>query len=92
MMNSYRLSILLFIALLISSFAVIYSSHSARKSFIALQDLLKQTQAYDVEWGQLLIEKSTSATYARLESEATGKLKMVAPSIKQIVVVQGKSQ
>lgn len=92
MMSSYRLGIVLAIAIFLSAFAVIYSSHSSRQAFINWQDLIKQTQAYDIEWGQLLIEKSTMASYARLEDEATDKLKMVAPSTKQIVVVQGRKQ
>ncbi len=92
MINSYRLTIVLILAISISSFGVIYSSHNSRQSFIAWQDLLKQAQAYEVEWGQLLIEQSTEASYTHLEKKAVNKLNMVAPSTKQIVVVRGSEK
>lgn len=83
-----KLSWLLWLAILLSSFAVILSSHHARKQFIEWQGLLKAASAYEVEWGQLLIEKSTMASYARLETVAVGELKMTEPGKEQIVVVR----
>ena len=90
MIGSYRLGVFLLLAVLVSALAVVYSSYTARQSFIEWQDILKQAQAYEVEWGQLLIEKSTLASYTRLEKEASSKLNMAAPSTQQIVVVQGE--
>ena len=93
MIESYRLALILLVLVVISAFAVIYSSHSARVSFISLQDLLKESQEYEVEWGQLLIEKSAESSYSRLEKEAEKKLNMVTPGVEQIVVIkEGESQ
>jgi cell division protein FtsL len=71
-----------------TSFGVISNSHKSRKLFIELQELLQQAQTYEVEWGQLLIEKSTLASYAGLENQAKDELKMSFPTRKQIVIVK----
>ncbi len=88
MMTDIRLSVVLWLAVVVSAFAVIASSHGARKAFMQWQSMLKQAQAYEVEWGQLLIEKNTQASYARLEALSKEKLKMTVPQTKQIVIVR----
>jgi cell division protein FtsL len=89
-METKKLTITLWILIVISSFGVIKSSYDSRVLFIEWQELLEKSQAYEVEWGQLLIEKSTLASYANLENMAKEELKMVFPTRKQIVVVQDK--
>lgn len=89
MMESKRLTVILWLMIVVTSFGVIKSSHESRVLFIEWQQLLEKTQEYEVEWGQLLIEKSTLASYAGLENIAKDELKMVFPTRKQIVIVQG---
>ena len=89
-METKKLTVTLWILIVISSFGVIKSSYDSRVLFIEWQELLEKSQAYEVEWGQLLIEKSTLASYANLENMAKEELKMVFPTRKQIVVVQDK--
>ena len=86
-LHSNKLTLFLWGLIMISAFAVIYSSHSARQHFIQWQALLKQAQDYEVEWGQLLLEKSTMASYSRLETVASEKLHMTEPTKDQIVLI-----
>ncbi len=88
-LENKRLCFALWMTIVISAFAVIYSSFSARTAFIAWQSLLHEARQYDVEWGQLLIEKSTMASYARLEGIAADQLQMTAPDKSQVIVVEG---
>lgn len=88
MMENRRLTVFLWFFLLITAFYVIKSSHESRILFIEWQELLQKAQAHEVEWGQLLIEKSTLASYLGLENVAKDELKMVFPTRKQIVIVQ----
>jgi cell division protein FtsL len=87
-MESRRLTFILWFLVVVSAFGVIKSSYESRVLFIEWQELLEKSQTHEVEWGQLLIEKSTLASYANLESMAKEELKMVFPTRKQIVVVQ----
>ena len=87
-MATYRLATLLLLLVCVCSFAVIASSYNARQSFMEWQGLLKKSSAYEVEWGQLLLEKSSLASFARLEDEAAEKLNMVAPDKNHIIVVR----
>lgn len=92
MIASGKLTIALWLMVVASAFAVIAASHESRQAFIEWQALLKQAQEYDVEWGQLLIQKSSSASYTRLEALAEEKLQMKAPGKEQMVIVRGKAQ
>lgn len=86
-MTSRWLTSFLWLVIFFSAFAVIYSSFVAREKFVVWQKLIAESQSLEVEWGQLLIEKSRLTSYSRLESIAIDKLKMLAPPTKQIVVV-----
>ncbi|CAA0083807.1 Cell division protein FtsL [BD1-7 clade bacterium] len=91
-MTSWKLSLLLWPAVILSALAVVFTTHASRQNFIAWQNLIKQGQEFEVEWGQLLIERSTLASYTRLEQIAAEKLDMAVPTAKQIVVVAQGSQ
>ena len=88
-LDSNKMPWVLWIAILLTSFAVIFTSYNARQNFIKWQSLLSDAQDFEIEWGQLLLEKSTMASYSRLEQIAADKLKMIEPNKKHIVVVKG---
>lgn len=90
-MKSMRLTLILWLCIVLTAFAVIRSSHQSRGYFIEWQSLIEKSQAYDVEWGQLLIEKGILASYLGLENVAKDKLKMTFPLRQQIVIVSGES-
>ncbi len=65
--------------LLVSAVGVIWSKHTSRTTFIELQRLQAERDRLDIEWGQLKIQQSYSATPGRVEQVASSYLKMVTP-------------
>lgn len=70
-----------------SAVAVIHSVHTARLLVNELQGLHREGERLQVQWGQLLLEKSTSGSYARVEQRARDEVGMYLPSVQEIVVV-----
>ncbi len=89
-MHSAKLTLLLFIGILLSAMGVVYTSFQARASFITWQALIEKSYRLDVEWGQLIIEKHTLASYSRLQGIAVHKLGMVEPQGKRIEIIRRK--
>lgn len=87
-----RTTIILWLTVCVSAVAVAYSNHRSRLLFTEWQTQLKQQQAFEVEWGQLLIEKSSLTAYSRLERIAAEKLNMRVPSAEQMKMVKGGVQ
>jgi cell division protein FtsL len=75
----YLLTVLL-IAVLVSAFAVIYSTNSYRSTFSQVEQEEQQAHHLQLQWGQLLLEQASLATPARIEEFATEKLKMILPN------------
>lgn len=71
-----------------SSLAVIYASYDYRRLFNQHQMLVRETDNYRIEWGQLLIEQSTWGSNSRVEKVATESMDMRAPSSKEIRLVR----
>jgi cell division protein FtsL len=78
----------LWVAVLVSSLAVIYSKHQARSRFVELQRLTERRDELDIEWGQLQLEQSTWATHGRVERVARENLRMVIPRAADLRIVQ----
>jgi cell division protein FtsL len=72
---------------LISALGVIYSTNSNRSTFSQVQQEEQQTQALQVQWGQLLLEQASLATSARVQELATDKLRMTLPATKNIYLL-----
>lgn len=70
-----------------SAVAVIHSVHSARLLVNELQGLHREGEQLQVQWGQLLLEKSTTGSYARVEQRARDEIGMYLPTVREIVVV-----
>lgn len=70
-----------------SALGVIYSSYKARQLVAEFQQLQDQRNAYQEEWGQLLLEQSTLGAFSRVEQLAGKELKMAVPSPEQTVMV-----
>ena len=78
----------LFVLVVISALAVIYSAFLYRQAFNGQQQLFQQRDALEVEWGQLLLEQSALAAHSRVEKNVTQRLDMYVPSPNDIVVVR----
>jgi cell division protein FtsL len=75
------------IALLVSAVGVIGSKHQSRTTFIELQRQLAERDRLDIEWGQLKIQQSSSATPGRVEQVAHSDLKMITPKPTDVRIV-----
>ena len=73
--------------ILLSTFAVIYSTHACRALYAQLQ-VLESSQWYlQEDYGRLLLEQSTWASHYRVEKVARGDLDMQAPDLALFKVV-----
>jgi cell division protein FtsL len=64
----------------LSAIAVIYVKNWRRDLFIQVEQLQQQRDKMHTEWTQLLLEESTWAAQARIESMATAQLNMKIPA------------
>ena len=78
----------LLLASVASAFGVIYSAHRSRELFRDLEALRQDENEIQIEWRQLLIERSTLSSHARVEALANSELHMapVAGEIRTVVV------
>lgn len=79
---------MLWLLLLGSGIAVVWSKHQARSLFVQLQGLHSERDALDIEWGQLKLEQSAWATHGRVEQTARVGLKMVIPRPDEVRMVK----
>jgi cell division protein FtsL len=78
----------LWIAVLGSALGVVYAKHEARSRFYQLQQLTRERDDLDIQWGQLQLEQSTWATHARVEQVARDGLHMTIPQAGELRLVQ----
>ncbi|KTD48133.1 cell division protein FtsL [Legionella quateirensis] len=82
MSKSIYMLIVLLAAVLVSAFAVIYSTNSYRSTLSQVEQEEQQTHFFQLQWGQLLLEQASLATPARVEELAREKLGMTLPNSK----------
>jgi cell division protein FtsL len=75
------------LAVVVSAVGVVYSVHISRQMVNELQSLQRAAESTQVQWGQLLLEKSAWGSYAHVERTAQERLAMYVPAVKEIVVV-----
>ena len=63
------------------------SKHRARQLFVELEELNREQDRLEIDWGRLQIEQSTWATHPRIETLARERLHLTAPADDQLVVV-----
>ncbi len=80
--------IVLWLMVVTTALAVVFSSYKARQLFSELQQLNKQTVQLEEQWGRLLLEQSTWASHSRIEELAKTRLNMRAPEPAAIVVIE----
>ena len=72
----------------VSAIALVYTKHESRSLFVELEQLTKERDELNIEWGQLQIEQSTWATHARIEQVATDDLQLTRPKTAEIFVIE----
>jgi cell division protein FtsL len=87
--NAASLQLLTMLALLlVSGLSVVYLTHRDRSLFNELQQLRDTANELDVQWGQLLIERSSLGLGGRVEQRALEDLDMRVPAIEEIIMVR----
>lgn len=71
------LAALLLVLAVLSSFGVIYSAHESRELFRQLEQARRDENEIQIEWRQLLLERGTLSSHARVEAMASSALQMV---------------
>ncbi|MCH4561663.1 cell division protein FtsL [Halomonas sp. EGI 63088] len=79
---------LLVVACLASALAVITASHLTREQYGRLQQLEREQQQLQTEWGQLLLEESAWSSPARIERLAVERLEMRLPAVDEVEVIR----
>lgn len=74
-------------AVIVSGVALIRAEHDARQLFAELEELNREQDRLQIDWGRLQIEQSTLASHSRIESLARERLELDAPDAGQVVVV-----
>lgn len=80
--------VLLIVAALGSGIAVVYARQMHRNMFIQLNQLQKERDDLNIEFGKLQLEQATWAENNRIEQIATSQLGMIYPNSKDVVVVR----
>jgi len=71
------IAVVLLLFVVASSFGVIYSAHESRELFRQLEQVRREQNEIQIEWRQLLLERSTLSSHARVEDMAASELQMV---------------
>lgn len=70
---------LLLFANLAVAIGVVYVKHSNQVAFKQIQEQREAYHRLQTDWGRLLLEQGTLAAYARVEKEASQRLRMRRP-------------
>lgn len=81
------LVVFLVIALLYSAFSIVYIKDLNRRLFIQYQVLQREKTGEVIQWGKLLLEKSTWSAQLRIQQVAQRRLEMQIPTEKEVVLV-----
>jgi cell division protein FtsL len=66
---------------------IISAEHRSRQLFIQAEELNREQDRLQIDWGRLQIEQSTWATHPRIEALARDRLRLTVPDDGQLVVV-----
>jgi cell division protein FtsL len=72
---------------LLSALSVVYVTNASRSLNANIQQILTERDQLHIQWGQLLLERSTWIMQARIQHVAENKLGMMIPDNKSVVVV-----
>ena len=78
--------ILLLATVTFTALIVVYTTFTSRHLLNSLQQLEKQRNRLQVEWGQLLLEQSSLVAQGKVEDTAIAELGMEVPDMSKVVV------
>ncbi|WP_163560223.1 cell division protein FtsL [Halomonas sp. NO4] len=82
------LLLLLMAVCLASAMAAITVSHLTREQYARLQQLERERDQLQTEWGRLLLEESAWSSPARIERLAVERLDMRLPDVADVEVIR----
>lgn len=82
------LIITLVFAVVGSGIAVVHAKYQSRLVFVALQDLRRDRDHVDMDWGRLQLELGTVGNPALMEKLARSRLDMRMPGPADVVVLE----
>jgi cell division protein FtsL len=66
---------------------IVETEHRSRQLFIHVEELNREQDRLQIDWGRLQIEQSTWATHPRIEGLARDRMHLTVPRDEQLVVV-----
>ncbi len=81
-------TLVLLLAIITSALSIVYVTNATRSMSAGIQQSLLERDHLHVQWSQLLLEKSTWITQARVQHIAEKQLGMVVPRGKSVVIVE----
>jgi len=75
-------------AILVSGVLLVHARHEHRAQFRAMQEMIAERDALEVEWGALQLERATLMGYLRIDREARERLGMRQPEKGDIVFMR----
>lgn len=80
-------TVVLSLAVVASAVGVIYTAHRSRELFRTLEQARREQNEIQIEWRQLLLERSTLSAHARVEQIAGEQLQMAVPEVEMHATV-----
>jgi cell division protein FtsL len=80
-------ALLLAACVVASGIWIVSVEHRSRQLFMQTEDLNREIDRLQIDWGRLQIEQSTWGTHSRVEALARQRLQLTAPRDDQLVVV-----
>lgn len=66
---------------------VVLAKHESRQLFAEIEELKREQDRLQIDWGRLQLEQSTWATHPRIESLARERIKLATPADRQVVII-----
>jgi cell division protein FtsL len=78
----------LVLAVMASAVAMVMVKHQARRLFVESQELVRERDRLNVEWGMLQLEEGAWATHSRIERLARERLQMRIPQRDEVIILK----
>ena len=74
------------VMLISTAVSVVFARHESRKLFVSLQQLERERDDLNIEWGRLQLEQGAWSSHGRIERIAREKLEMRMPDASSMVI------
>jgi cell division protein FtsL len=71
----------------VSGVWIVTAKHESRQLFVELQELEREQDRLEIDWGRLQIQQSMRAANAEIETRAREELRLAEPSDAQMKII-----